>query len=323
MYHLVLHVIPFFLDAHLTVDKPWSQGSEFTFNVQVNSVAIPEDSYSSIRLYVTSKLVCQQKQLDVLSCHFQDSQADSFFTDSLDPYKLGTLENTANRQQAYEIHQDQFEIKFSRDWQGLESLVVNENIQPRELDMIRLIVGQLDVGGIVRMANIEQMNWTPLAENFTHGECETIYSVKRGNVDQYGLDVRRDYVLRTEYDANEGEVIAIWKYRMLYKCEYKVPYFFGSATDSKQNNNDMSSLISAESNLLISLSEFVSQTQNVITMGHASEKITLYENISLRLESILPAKGPPPEVKDPEITGVYIGTRMMENSQEDDSSMEE
>lgn len=49
---------------------------------------------------------------------------------------------------------------------------------------------------------------------------------------------------------------------------------------------------------------------------------TLYENISVRLESILPALNEPPKVKDPETASMFIGRWLMESSMEDDLSLE-
>lgn len=58
----------------------------------------------------------------------------------------------------------------------------------------------------------------------------------------------------------------------------------------------------------------------MITTSKVSEGMvtTLYENISVRLESILAASDDPPEVKDPELASMFIGRWLMENSMEED-----
>ncbi|KAK9303582.1 hypothetical protein QLX08_004800 [Tetragonisca angustula] len=315
---VLLNVVPFFLMARVNIDTPWRHGPQYTFHVQVNSTAIPEEgSYMSIRLNVASKLVCNPKGLYVLSCHFRDSKADSYATDSLDPGSPAVPVSEVSRQEAYEINQEQFEIRFSQH--GLDSLVVNENIQPRELDMIRVIVGQLNIGALVG----EYDETFELIENFTQGECVTIFSVERDVVDRE-LRVNRGYVLETTYKLKDGQLVQIKKIRNLHMCTHKVPYFFGSAESVRQVSDVMSTLSSSESHIVITSTEFISGTTNVITASKVSEETitTLYENISVRLESILPAASEPPEVKDPEPASMFIGRWLIENSMEDHLSLE-
>ncbi|XP_033352090.1 uncharacterized protein LOC117234718 isoform X2 [Bombus vosnesenskii] len=315
--NVVLNVVPFFLAARVAIDTPWKYGPEYTFHVQVNSTAIPEEgSYMSIRLNVASKLVCQPKGFRILSCRFRDSKADSYATESLDPGTPAVPVSQVSRQEAYEINQDQFEIRFTE--QGLDSLVVNENIQPRELDMIRVIVGQLNVGVLG-----EYDQTVELMENFTQGECVTMFWVER-NVIGHALHVNRGYVLETIFGVKDGQLVQIKKIRNLHMCTHKVPYFFGSAESIRQVSDVVSTVSSSESHIVITSTEFISGTTNVINTSKVSEGMvtTLYENISVRLESILPALNEPPEVKDPEPASMFIGRWLMESSMEDDLSLE-
>lgn len=80
--------------------------------------------------------------------------------------------------------------------------------------------------------------------------------------------------------------------------------------------------ISSETHIAITSTEFISGTTNVITnmvRNKVSEEMvtTLYENISLRLESISPAASQPPEVKDPEPVSIFVGRWRMDSSMED------
>lgn len=310
-----LTVPRFFLSAaRVSLETPWIHGPEYTFHVQVNSTAIPEEgSYISIRLNVASKLVCQPKRFHALTCHFRESKADSYVTESLDPDAPAIPVSRVSRQEAYEINQDQFEIRFTE--QGLDSLVVNENVQPRELDMIRVIVGQLNIGALVD----EYDRTFELMENFTQGECVTMFTVERNTV--AGLSrAGRDYVLETVFGLKDGQLVEIRKIRNLHMCTHNVPYFFGSAEGMKQMSDVVSTVSSSESHIAITSTEFISGTTNVITTSKVSEGMvtTLYENISVRLESILAASDDPPEVKDPELASMFIGRWLMENSMEED-----
>ncbi|CAK9826141.1 hypothetical protein ANTRET_LOCUS4032 [Anthophora retusa] len=318
--NVLLSVVPYFLVARVTTDASWKYGPEYVFQVQVNSTAIPaEGSYISIRLNVASKLVCQPKSFHVLSCHFRDSKANSYATEGLDPWVQETPVSQVSRQEAYEINQDLFEIKFNK--QGLDSLVVNENIQPRELDMIRVIVGQLNIGALFGRHDQSQFH---LMENFTQGECVTIFTVNRNAVG-HSLHVKRNYVLEPLITLRDGQVLQIRKIRNLHLCTHKVPYFFGSAECMSEYSDVVSTISSSESHIVVTSTEFISGTINVVTTNKVSEGIvtTLYENINLKLESILPAKSEPLEVKDPEPASIFIGRWLRENSMEEDPSTEE
>ncbi|XP_017759790.1 PREDICTED: uncharacterized protein LOC108550546 [Eufriesea mexicana] len=312
----LLNVVPFFIAARVSIDSSWCCGPVYTFHVQVNSTELPEkDSYMSIRLNVASKLVCQPKEYHVFSCHFRDSKADSYATDNLDPEVPAVPISQVSRQKAYEINQDQFEIKFNE--RGLDSLVVNENIQPRELDMIRAIVEQLNIGVLVNVYD----HTYELVENFTQGECVTIFTVQRGTV-AHPFHTNRGYVLETVFGLEEGLLVQIRKIRNLNMCTHKVPYLFGSSETMSHANDMVSTVISSESQIVITSNEFISGTTNVITnvvmkKGSGEIMTTLYENISLRLESITPAVSEAPEVKDPEPASMFVGRWRMDSSMED------
>ncbi|XP_017876912.1 uncharacterized protein LOC108623115 [Ceratina calcarata] len=314
---VVLTVVPFFLVARVDIDSAvWNYGPEYTFQVHVNSTAIPEEgSYMSIRLNVASKLVCQPKGYLGLSCHFRDSQADSYATESLDPVMSAVPIGPVSRQEAYELSREQFEIKFSE--QGLDSLVVNENIQPRELDMIRVIVGQLNIGVLMSVYGKPEFE---VMENFTLGECMTTFTMERSTVG-HSFRINRGYVLETLFNLKDGQLVQIRKIRNLLMCTHKMPYFFGSAESMREISDMVSSVVSSESHAAITSTEFISGTTNVVTTSKVSEstETTLYEHISLRLESILPAESEPPEVKDPESASMFIGRWLAENSMEEDS----
>ncbi|CAL1685210.1 unnamed protein product [Lasius platythorax] len=310
-------VIPFFLAAHFTADETWAHGPEYTFQVQVNCTAIPEEGfYGSVRLNLESKLICQPlKSGHSLSCHFEDSKANSFVADSLDPSDPAAPAGQVNRQPAYEINEDQFEIKFNK--RGLDDLVVNENIQPRELDMIRMIVGQLSLGatldGVGNDVTFDTM------ENFTQGECYTTFKVNKKPMGR-SLYAKPGYALRPVFGLKDGKLVQIRKIRNLRMCAHKVPYFFGSAESFREESDIISDVSLSDGHIIITSSEFISGTSNVITTSKVTEAVvtTLYENVRLRLESIQPAESEPPTVKEAEPASIFIGRWLINDSEEDD-----
>lgn len=246
----------FFLSpaAYVTTDKPWEYGPEYTFQVQVNSTAIPEeDIYGSMRLNLESKLICQPKNPYALSCHFEDSRASSFIADSLDPSDPAVPTGQVSRQAAYEINEDQFEIRFND--RGLDGLLVNENIQPRELDMIKTIVGQLSVGTALDhdddddIGNGDGVTFGAM-ENFTQGECYATFKIDKKLVGRSSY-AKRGFALKPIFGLKDGKLVQIRKNRNLLMCTHKVPYFFGSVESFGEESDIMSDTV-RPSSLLVS-----------------------------------------------------------------------
>lgn len=76
----------------------------------------------------------------------------------------------------------------------------------------------------------------------------------------------------------------------------------------------------SDGHIIITSSEFISGTSNVITTSKVTEAVvtTLYENVRLRLESIQPAESEPPTVKEAEPASIFIGRWLINDSEEDD-----
>ncbi|XP_076375967.1 uncharacterized protein LOC143259052 [Megalopta genalis] len=294
---LITQVLPFFLVARVPIEQPWTHGPVYTFRVEVNSTAIQRDAMYSFRLNIATKLVCQPKKNSVLSCNFKNSMTDSFFTTSLDPNVPGSPVNTRSQQKAYEMYEDQFEVGFGE--QGLDGFLVYKNIQPRELDMIRLIIDQMNIGNIATDYTYHYQNM----ENFTQGICNTLVFVTNDKLVERPW-THSDYVLgNPEHEYNYFTLVRIKKVRDMNACTKKVPYFFGYA--GSREDLAISPTLS-ESRVLITSTEFLSGTRNVIRLNRGRESVTLDENITLWLESITPAKHHPPEVRAPEEVSIFI-----------------
>jgi hypothetical protein len=215
----------------------------------VNTTAIlVEDIYGSMRLNLESKLICQPKNPYTLSCHFEDSQANSFIADSLDPSEPAVPAGQVSRQAAYEINEDQFEIRFNE--RGLDGLVVNENIQPRELDMIRMIVGQLSVGAALDDDIGNDGVTFGVMENFTQGECYTTFKIDKKLVGR-SLYAKRGFALKPIFGLKDGKLVQIRRNRNLLMCTHKVPYFFGSVESFREESDIMSDMVSERCALLV------------------------------------------------------------------------
>lgn len=245
------------------MDEPWEHGPECRFQVLVNSTAIPEESiYGSVRLNLESKLICQPKGGMTLSCHFENSTASSFVADSLDPTESAVPSGRVNRQYAYEINEEQFEIKFNE--RGLDGLVVNENIQPRELDMIRMIVGQLSIGTTFDGPLGNDVTFEVM-ENFTQGECVTTFKIDKKLAMRTLYARRNGYALRPVFGLKDGKLVQIRKMRDLHICTHKVPYFFGSAESFGEESDIISDVVSTTSRRCVALRFCVNSSNRRLT----------------------------------------------------------
>jgi len=77
----------------------------------------------------------------------------------------------------------------------------------------------------------------------------------------------------------------------------------------------------SDGHIIITSTEFISGTSNVITTSKITETVitTLYENVRLRLESIQAAKSEPLAVKEAEPASVFIGRWLIDDSSEEDN----
>lgn len=73
--------------------------------------------------------------------------------------------------------------------------------------------------------------------------------------------------------------------------------------------------------IVVTSTEFVSDTSNVITTSKITEAVvtSLHENVRLRLESIQAAESEPPTVKEAEPASIFIGRWLNNDSSEEDN----
>lgn len=227
-----------------------------------------EDVYSSMRLNLESKLICQPKSLYTLSCHFEESRASSFIADSVDPSVPAVPAGQVSRQTAYEVNEDQFEITFNE--YGLENLMVNENIQPRELDMIRMIVGQLSVGAAFsrNIADKDDVIFVAM-ENFTQGECYTSFAISKKIIDRLSF-AKHNFTLKPVFGLKDVQLVQVYKQRDLLNCLYNVPYFFGSVENFRDESDIETKMVSEQCDLFSRINR--SRKLNVLPCIHLNDE---------------------------------------------------
>lgn len=75
----------------------------------------------------------------------------------------------------------------------------------------------------------------------------------------------------------------------------------------------------SDSHIMITSTEFISGTSNVITTSKITEPAitTLYESIQLRLHTIQPAESAPPMVSEAESASIFIGRWLFDDTPDD------
>mgnify|MGYP004576684677 CR=1 FL=1 len=210
-------------------------GPECTYNVLVNmSLANVVDERDNFCSMIRSELKCRPKHSDTLSCYFANGRI-------VRPVANDT--RCTNRRNFVPISDrfvggDPFEIRFNS--RGIENLVVSRNIRRRELDMIRVIVGQLNVG--FRLEEEDGRDRFVTMENSSMGYCEVELKVSRaryeGDKGQREFEIVFEPELLDAIPLNAAS-LAIDKVRQPTQCPNRRIYFFGNNEDFSLGNSSV------------------------------------------------------------------------------------
>ncbi|KAG7206762.1 hypothetical protein KM043_000681 [Ampulex compressa] len=260
---MLVPILPFFLAARIAVDQgahprsQWQQyGPECTYQVLVNmslsNIVHEDDNFCSM---IASELRCRPVGSDTLTCRFLNGHItrpdpeQSRCTNARDFVPVTTKFVTA----------DPFEIRFNP--RGIENLVVSRNIPRWRLDMIKAIVGQLNVG----FEYEERRQRYATMENSTIGYCEVEIKVGRAGYGAQRLATNFEIVLEPEradvIPLSRGSLV-IYKNRPPKKCPRKAVYFFGNHRDFSAGNKDVyMDMTSSNSYMMIGKNQFHSYTE--------------------------------------------------------------
>ncbi|KAK1131515.1 hypothetical protein K0M31_017792 [Melipona bicolor] len=300
---MLITILPFFLAAYVSVpdNTDWQRyGPECTYNVLVNmSLANIVDERDNFCSMIRSELKCRPRHSDTLSCYFANgrivrpSASDTRCTNRRDFVPISDRF----------VGDDPFEIRFNP--RGIENLVVSRDIRRRELDMIRVIVGQLNVG--FRMEEDGRDRFVTM-ENSSMGHCEVELKVSRA---RYEGDVgQREFEIIFEPEPPDtiplnAASLTIDKVRQPTQCHNRRIYFFGNSEDfSLGNSGVFMNMTTSTSQMYISNREMYSFTETTGELT-SSKLMPMYQKISLSLQSIAAARGPLPEIRRPASTSLY------------------
>ncbi|XP_006615267.2 vitellogenin-like [Apis dorsata] len=290
-------------------DSDWQRyGPECTYDVLVNmslsNIVHDEDTICSM---IASELKCRTKGSDTLNCHFSNGRIVR-----PDP-KNERCSNARNFVPIGDrfVDEEPFEIRFNA--RGIENLVVSRDIARWRLDMMRAIVGQLNIG-FELTAEKEHDRFLTM-ENSSIGYCEVEVKVSRAG---YGEESDEKFEIMLEPERagmvplSRGS-IRIEKVRYPKRCPNRKIYFFGNHEDFSFGRRDIfMDMTTSVSRIYISRKGIISFTESTGVMRTLNRPRTmnLHQKINLSLKSINFARIPIREIVNPASTSLYAYTNL-------------
>ena len=284
-------------------------GPEATYDVLVNmslaNVVHERDNFCSM---IASELRCRPKGDDTLSCRFASGR---IVRPRPEDSRCSNAKHFVPVSDKF-IDGSPFEVRFNS--KGIENLVVSRNIPRWRLDMLRVIVGQLNVG--VELEDGRQRFLT--MENSSIGYCEVEVNTSRGGSGNGGgmVDEGLEILLQPErpdlLPLNRA-TLQVEKVRQPKSCPNRKIYFYGNHEDfSMGNKNTIMDMTTSISRIHISERELQSYTESTGVMRSLNKPRTmrLHQQISLTLRSLNPARAPMPEIPNPASTSLYAYTNL-------------
>ncbi|XP_029056601.1 vitellogenin-like [Osmia bicornis bicornis] len=309
-------ILPFFLAAHVPVDQPsessnWQQyGPESTYDVLVNmslsNIVHQKDNFCSM---IGAELKCRLKGSDTLGCRFANGK---IVRPDPEDARCSNAKNFVPINDRF-VDEQPFEVRFNS--RGIENLVVSRNIARWRLDMIRAIIGQLNVGFELEKGRQRFVTM----ENSSIGYCEVEIKMSRtGYSREDTADDRRRFQIvfepeRADMVPLDRAVVRIEKIRRPKNCPNRKIYFFGNQQDfSYGYKNIFMDMTTSTSHIRISENEMHSYTESTGIMRTLNKPRTMHmhQKISITLKSIDPARGALPEILDPASTSLYAYTNL-------------
>ncbi|XP_043800948.1 vitellogenin-like, partial [Apis laboriosa] len=292
-------------------DSDWQRyGPECTYDVLVNmslsNIVHDEDTICSM---IASELKCRTKGSDTLNCHFSNGR---IVRPNPEDERCSNARNFVPMGDRF-VDEEPFEIRFNA--RGIENLVVSRDIARWRLDMVRAIIGQLNVG-FELTAEKEHDRFVTM-ENSSIGYCEVEVKVSRAGYGEESDDERKfEIVLEPEragmVPLSRGS-IRIEKVRWPKRCPNRKIYFFGNHEDFSFGRRDIfMDMTTSVSRIYISRRGIISFTESTGVMRTLNRPRTmnLHQRINLSLKSLNFARIPIPEIVNPASTSLYAYTNL-------------
>ncbi|CAL7936600.1 unnamed protein product [Xylocopa violacea] len=316
---MLVIILPFLLAAHVAVDDDharqtvpdWQRyGPECTYDVLVNmSLANIVHEWDNFCSMIASELKCRPRGSDTLLCRFVNGR---IVRPDPEDDRCSNARGFVPIRDRF-VDEEPFEIRFNS--KGIENLVVPRSIPRWRLDMIRVIVGQLNVGFELESGQDRFVTM----ENSNIGYCEVEVKVSRAGYGR-GNGMARDGDYEIVFELERPGIVPlnraalrIEKVRQPKSCPNRKVYFFGNHEDfSLGNRNTFMDMSTSISQMYISNRGLLSYTESTGVMRTLNKPRTMrmHQRISVSLKSIDPARSSLPEIVSPASTSLYSYTNL-------------
>ncbi|KAK2585201.1 hypothetical protein KPH14_009908 [Odynerus spinipes] len=310
---ITLLLLPFFLASRISVDiESLLHGPEYTYRVEIDTINRDgRDGATTKAFDIGSTLKCRPRVPDTLNCRFEAARMAVF--------EKGLLDLAQDTVEDLWVDEEPFEIKFDKN--GIAQLIVTRSMEPWTVDMIRAIVNQLNVG--VDLRKRPDGIFVAKERSFL-GECGSTIELSRSISQDRWKDDKLEIVPMPGLEKASGEILQIEKRRDLNDCGRKEDYFFASKSGYTLLHRDTTTTIkSSLSRIVVSDSNYTSYTVNEIVVGNKerNRNFTLYEKITLKLETVSAAKTELPVIPDATFVSFFVhGLTHANNDDDDDES---
>lgn len=191
--------------------------------MSLSNVIHDEDTICSM---IASELKCRAKGSDTLNCRFTNGRIVR--PDPVRDERCSNARDFVPMSDRF-VDEEPFEIRFNA--RGIENLVVSRDIARWRLDMMRAILGQLNVGFELGR---EHDRFVAM-ENSSIGRCEVEVKVSRAG---YGREGDGGGEFEIVLEPERGDMVplsrgSLWieKVRWPKRCPNRKIYFFGNHQD--------------------------------------------------------------------------------------------
>lgn len=219
-------------------------GPECTYDVLVNtSLANVVHENDNFCVMIATELKCRPKGHDILGCRFQNSKIRR--PDERDSSRCTNAKDFIPAKYKF-VDQSPFEIRFNP--RGIENLVVHRTISRWQLDMIKVIVSQLNIGFVVE----ERRDRFTIMENSTVGHCEVDVKITHDVLGYEEEEQEEDddstetEDFRIEFMSPDDREVQpsvgrfhIEKTREPKRCPRRTIYFFGDNKDYSRGDGQV------------------------------------------------------------------------------------
>ncbi|XP_034939525.1 uncharacterized protein [Chelonus insularis] len=287
---MLFQLLPYFLAAQVSTNTndTWKYGPEYLFSGHAKMItSLDQDKGKLLGTGLYLKLKCRPREPDILRCKMDNTEITKLQPQAFDIKYANNAQDDGFR--PFTVFNEDFEIKFNE--KGIESYIVDEKTPLANwgMNMVRLIANQLSIG--IDLSDEMRPTYKAL-ENFTVGECDVDYRIIRM---PWKSDPNQNMSFELKPLEKIGkfgdESIEVQKRRHVKDCLRTAEPFFGTRYALGLIPKDsVTKLLSSESKILLSKTNFTSETinENEIYDKDRKKLGKIIDHMKLDLESIYP-----------------------------------